>query len=109
MSAAFLKITESFSKQSLNLYFFTVPKEGIHDYVEIRGGDGLDPNLMKVAIDYCGLKSLPSAHPISVACGNTAVRLVSSGHFENSVTFSFDIPADFSSLDLVCPSFLESF
>ncbi|PRD19816.1 UNVERIFIED_CONTAM: Corticotropin-releasing factor-binding protein [Trichonephila clavipes] len=83
-------------------------KRGIHDYVEIRGGDGLDPNLMKVAIDYCGLNSLPSEHPISVACGNTAVRLVSSGHFENSVTFSFDIPADFSSLDLVCPSFLES-
>ncbi|GFT43683.1 corticotropin-releasing factor-binding protein [Nephila pilipes] len=50
-------------------------KRGIHDYVEIRGGDGLDPNLMKMAVDYCGLKSLPSKHPISVACGNTAVRL----------------------------------
>ncbi|XP_015917862.2 corticotropin-releasing factor-binding protein [Parasteatoda tepidariorum] len=82
-------------------------KRGIHDYVEIRGGDGLDPNLMKVAVDYCGMRSLPSETPITVACGNTAVRLISSGHFENSITFSFDIPSDFSSLDLVCPSFLS--
>lgn len=32
----------------------------MHDFVEIRGGDGLDPNLMRVAVDYCGVKSLPS-------------------------------------------------
>ncbi|KAF8783335.1 Corticotropin-releasing factor-binding like protein [Argiope bruennichi] len=83
-------------------------KRGIHDYVEIRGGDGLDPNLMKLAVDYCGLKSRPSEHPISVACGNTAIRLVSSGHFENSVTFTFGIPTDLSSLDLICPSFLSA-
>ncbi|KAG8186172.1 hypothetical protein JTE90_011996 [Oedothorax gibbosus] len=51
-------------------------KRGINDYVEIRGGDGLDPNLMKTAIDYCGMKSQPINHPVTVACGNTAVRLL---------------------------------
>lgn len=83
-------------------------KRGLRDYVEVRGGDGLDPNLMKVAIDFCGLKSIPRQQPVTIACGNTAVRLVSSGNFENSVTFSFDIPSDLSSLDLICPSFLNA-
>lgn len=82
-------------------------KRRIHDFVELRGGDGLDPNLMNLAVDYCGLKSQPKEHPVTIACGNTAIRLVSSGHYENSITFKFDLPSDFSSLDLVCPSFLE--
>ncbi|KFM71964.1 hypothetical protein X975_08534, partial [Stegodyphus mimosarum] len=64
---------------------------------------------MKVAVDFCGMKSMPREPPVTIACGNTAVRLVSSGDYENSITFSFDIPSDFSSLDLVCPSFLAAF
>lgn len=43
----------------LKQHFFQCRKRGIHDFVEIRGGEGLDPSLMKVALDFCGLKSLP--------------------------------------------------
>ncbi|XP_054716565.1 corticotropin-releasing factor-binding protein-like [Uloborus diversus] len=80
-------------------------KSGLRDWMEIRGGDGLDPQMMRVATDFCGVSKMPRSRPVSVACGNTAVRLVSSGRYDNSVTFTFDIPADFSDLDLVCPNF----
>lgn len=30
------------------------------DYVEIKGGDGLDPDLMNDAQDFCGVDSIPS-------------------------------------------------
>jgi len=32
----------------------------MRDYVEIRGGDGLDPHLMTIAEDFCGVDSMPS-------------------------------------------------
>jgi len=32
----------------------------MQDYVEIRGGDGLDPHLMTIAEDFCGVDSTPS-------------------------------------------------
>lgn len=84
-------------------------KRGLNDFVEVRGGDGLDPAQMNVVADYCGLQSIPSSKAMTVVCGNTAVRLVSSGRYENSITFSFDLPTDFSSPDFICPSLLESF
>ncbi|GIX85662.1 corticotropin-releasing factor-binding protein [Caerostris extrusa] len=77
---------------------------GSEDYVEVRGGDGLDPSMMSVAEDFCGMDSvqLNRVHEwlfsgrssVDVACGNSAVRLVSSGKFENSVTVSFDLLMD---------------
>lgn len=35
----------------------------MEDYVEIRGGDGLDPHLMTIAEDFCGVDSIPSKFP----------------------------------------------
>lgn len=94
--------------------------------MEIRGGDGLDPTEMFTADNYCGhdlmpgeLDTIPSKshetdspipialHKIDVFCGNTAVRLVSSGKFENSVTVAFTILLDLKSPTLTCPSLLE--
>lgn len=98
------------------------------DYVEIRGGDGLDPTEMFTADNYCGHDLMPgelldnissishetdsllpniASHKIDVFCGNTAVRLVSSGKFENSVTVAFTILLDLKSPTLTCPSLLE--
>lgn len=79
-------------------------KRGLSDYVEIKGGNGLDPGMMEVAEDFCGLDSTPNKNTISVGCGNTAVRLVSSGLYENSVTFQFGLLENFDSLNLACPA-----
>lgn len=46
-------------------------------------------------------------HRIDIACGNTAVRLISSGMYDNSITFAFDLLADFMTPKLSCPSFLK--
>ncbi|XP_054713089.1 corticotropin-releasing factor-binding protein-like [Uloborus diversus] len=83
-------------------------KLGLEDYVEVRGGDGLDPSMMSVAEDFCGTDSVPGRSSVDVACGNSAVRLVSSGKFENSVTVSFDLLMDWGSPSLVCPTLLET-
>lgn len=83
-------------------------KRGMSDYVEIRGGDGLDPGMMSVAEDFCGLDSFPRKTTVDIGCGNTAVRLVSSGQFENSVTFQYNFLNDFTSLSLLCPGLLTS-
>jgi hypothetical protein len=50
---------------------------------------------------------LKGKHKIDVACGNTAVRLVSSGRHDNSVTLAFDLLLDIVSPALVCPAMLE--
>ena len=108
---------------------------GSLDYVELRGGDGLDPSSMEIAADFCGVDSLPGAfllssqlHPektsltvtsilsstfsaankIDILCGNTAIRLVSSGMYQNSVTFSFDLFMDPKSTGLTCAALLEN-
>lgn len=44
--------------------FWQCKKRGKEDYVEILGGDGLDPDLMSVAEDFCGTDSLPSNTPL---------------------------------------------
>lgn len=102
--------------------------------MEIRGGDGLDPAEMFTADNYCGHDMMPgeillvnpntklahthtypppsnpitlASHKIDVLCGNTAVRLVSSGKFENSVTVAFTILLDLKSPTLTCPSLLD--
>ncbi|KAI1289745.1 Corticotropin-releasing factor-binding protein [Halotydeus destructor] len=79
-------------------------QNGDEDFVEIRGGDGLDPDLMEVADTFCGVDSKPENHNIDVFCGNTAVRLVSSGKYDNQVTISFDLLLDWSTPPaLSCP------
>ena len=47
-------------------------------------------------------------HRVEVACGNTAVRLISSGRYDNSVTLAFDLLFDIDSPTLLCPAMLEA-
>jgi len=60
---------------------------GVHDYVELLDGDGMDPSYMWKEGDLCGLAAKPVPVPIVLGCSHSVVRLVSSGVYYNSVTF----------------------
>ncbi|UYV60578.1 CRHBP [Cordylochernes scorpioides] len=77
----------------------------MRDYVEIRGGSGLDPARMALAEDFCGTDSIPGKNALEVSCSNTAIRLVSSGDYENSVTFGMELLLEPTFLSLRCPDF----
>jgi len=76
-------------------------ENGCTDYFEVRGGQDLDPLLMSPVVNFCGsFDSSNSGIPVNgtkidVGCGNTAVRLVSSGKTDNSVTIFLDIFLEF--------------
>lgn len=78
-------------------------ENGCQDYFEVRVGDDLDPLVMSPVANFCGtfnaaLLGTPSnATRVDVECGNTAVRLVSSGRRENSVTLLLDLFVDVDS------------
>lgn len=65
-------------------------KRGMRDYAEFLGGNGLSTNAMLVVQDVCGLDSTASKKVIQIPCGSTAVRLVSSGGYEDSLTFGYE-------------------
>lgn len=74
---------------------------GLSDYVEIRGGHELDPMFMATFNDYCGIfpdvsegsnvNATQRALRVDVGCGNTVMRLVSSGVHVNSVSFQMEL------------------
>lgn len=72
---------------------------GLTDYVEIRGGHDLDPMFMSKYNDYCGLFQASTNEDnettkrprVDVGCGNTVMRLVSSGTQENKVSFGMTL------------------
>ncbi|XP_049770633.1 corticotropin-releasing factor-binding protein [Schistocerca cancellata] len=72
---------------------------GMPDYVQLGGSEGLDTAALNVADSICGMDSKPGSTEETIFCGVTAVRLVSSGDFDNAVTVSVrqaaedDIPA----------------
>lgn len=75
-------------------------KDGCQDYFEVRGGGDLDPLFMSPVANFCGTFD-SSSHDIpvkgtkiDVGCGNTAIRLVSSGKMNNSVTILLDLFID---------------
>ncbi|KAK8384809.1 hypothetical protein O3P69_014392 [Scylla paramamosain] len=61
-------------------------KRGAQDFVQIGGGQGLDPLHMIVEDSICGLDTNPRVPASHILCGMTTVRLVSSGRVDNSVT-----------------------
>ncbi|XP_076309862.1 corticotropin-releasing factor-binding protein-like [Tachypleus tridentatus] len=61
------------------------------DYVEVKGGGGIDPDNMLEAVNVCGTFSVPSKTSIDVFCDSSVIRLVSSGRYKNSVTVSFEM------------------
>ncbi|XP_014663083.1 PREDICTED: corticotropin-releasing factor-binding protein-like [Priapulus caudatus] len=67
-------------------------KRGMKDYVEFRAGNGLDPKKMGYSFQMCGVATATTKKlEVPLGCGNSVVRLVSSGDFYNSVDFEFAI------------------
>ncbi|XP_064472012.1 corticotropin-releasing factor-binding protein-like [Ornithodoros turicata] len=65
-------------------------KRGMTDFAEFMGGNGLDTATMLTVGDVCGLDSTASSKAIQIPCGTTAVRLVASGRYEDSLTFGYE-------------------
>ncbi|XP_022119848.1 corticotropin-releasing factor-binding protein [Pieris rapae] len=79
-------------------------KRGLPDYVDIGGASGLDHTRMEVFDSLCGLDSIEGHRPISIACEDTVVRLVSAGRYQNSITLAFSpLPMEhIEHADLIC-------
>lgn len=60
-------------------------EHGHNDYIELGGAMDLDSNLL-TSETICGHKNVPVKSGLTVLCGSSTVRLVSSGKFHNSVT-----------------------
>ncbi|XP_022247997.1 corticotropin-releasing factor-binding protein-like [Limulus polyphemus] len=81
-------------RPSVNLetgVIYKCKERGFTDYVEVKGGGGIDPDNMLEAVNVCGTFSVPSKTPIDVLCNSSVIRLVSSGRYKNSVTVSFEM------------------
>ncbi|GLG93021.1 Uncharacterized protein GBIM_00530 [Gryllus bimaculatus] len=77
------------AKRNLELETGTIhrcEKRGMPDYVELGGAEGLDTSQLNVADSICGTDSKPGSTVETILCGVSAVRLVSSGEFDNAVT-----------------------
>ncbi|CAL8320187.1 unnamed protein product [Lota lota] len=72
------------------------------DFVELLGGSGLDTSQMSPIAELCSSFTGPTQ--MKIGCDNTVVRLVSSGRFVNSLTFSYNVLAqnDLYSVDQFC-------
>ncbi|XP_039614339.1 corticotropin-releasing factor-binding protein [Polypterus senegalus] len=60
---------------------------GAGDFVELLGGNGVDPSKMFPVADLCYSFSGPAE--VKIGCDNTVVRMVSSGKFVNRVSFEY--------------------
>ncbi|CAB1332597.1 unnamed protein product [Coregonus sp. 'balchen'] len=60
---------------------------GAGDFVELLGGNGMDPSKMFPVADLCYNFNGPAQ--MKIGCDNTVVRMVSSGKFVNRVAFQY--------------------
>ncbi|XP_043919627.1 corticotropin-releasing factor-binding protein [Protopterus annectens] len=60
---------------------------GQGDFVELLGGNGLDPSKMHAVADLC--YSFNSPAQMKIGCDNSVVRMVSSGKYINRVTIEY--------------------
>ncbi|CAB1318703.1 unnamed protein product [Coregonus sp. 'balchen'] len=60
---------------------------GAGDFVELLGGNGMDPSKMFPVADLCYNINGPAQ--MKIGCDNTVVRMVSSGRFVNRVVFQY--------------------
>ncbi|XP_029506921.1 corticotropin-releasing factor-binding protein-like isoform X3 [Oncorhynchus nerka] len=60
---------------------------GAGDFVELLGGNGMDPSKMFPVADLCYNFNGPAQ--MKIGCDNTVVRMVSSGRFVNRVAFQY--------------------
>ncbi|XP_057340093.1 corticotropin-releasing factor-binding protein [Microplitis mediator] len=61
-------------------------KRRLLDQVLIGGSNGLDTSKFELLDSVCGLNSKPDRNYKLIGCGVTAIRLISSGLFDNSVS-----------------------
>nr|AWT97556.1 corticotropin-releasing hormone-binding protein [Eurytemora pacifica] len=59
---------------------------GWSDYIELGGSMELDSTNLVTSETICGFDAKPIEKGLTVLCGSSTVRLVSSGNFENSVS-----------------------
>ncbi|CAB3369546.1 Hypothetical predicted protein [Cloeon dipterum] len=93
------------TKRNLEMEIGTIhkcEKRGLTDYVEVGGSEGLDTRHLALADSICGLDSRPGSTEETVLCGVTAVRLVSSGEFDNAVTVAVRPASEEDMAAVVC-------
>ncbi|XP_060546643.1 corticotropin-releasing factor-binding protein isoform X2 [Pantherophis guttatus] len=73
--------------QGFHLKKPTAGCRGAGDFMELLGGNGLDPSKMLPLADLCHSFSGPAQ--MKIGCDNTVLRLVSSGKHINQVTFEY--------------------
>uniref|UniRef100_A0A8D0HHM1 Corticotropin-releasing factor-binding protein n=1 Tax=Sphenodon punctatus TaxID=8508 RepID=A0A8D0HHM1_SPHPU len=71
----------------LHLKKFSTGCGGVGDFVELLGGNGLDPSKMLPLADLC--HSFHGPAQMKIGCDNTVLRMVSSGKHINRVTFEY--------------------
>lgn len=83
---------------------------GAKDFVELGGSPDLDSSDLETKETLCGFSNKPSHKGMTVLCGSSTVRLVSSGSYTNSLTVlvkaAGEEDLDFSrNLVMACASF----
>ncbi|XP_040583823.1 corticotropin-releasing factor-binding protein [Lepeophtheirus salmonis] len=56
------------------------------DYIEFGGSAQLDSSELSMKQTLCGIKTEASTKALTILCGSTTVRLVSSGRYDNTLT-----------------------
>lgn len=64
------------------------------DYVQVLNGNGLDTAMMTTKGLFCGLDSSESSAKFILTCQHSVVRMVSSGEYQNTVTFQYAPPQE---------------
>jgi len=81
------------------------------DFVQLGGSSELDSSNLATSQTLCGAETRPEKG-LTVLCGSSTVRLVSSGEFDNSVTVLVKAATDDdlnyeNNLVMTCPEFLQ--
>lgn len=71
------------------------------DYAALQFGQGLDTTYFENRMAFCGLRSKAARRPVTLACGNSAVLLRSSGRYYNSLTFQVTNPDEAETLEFL--------
>ena len=82
------------------------------DFVELGGSSELDSSQLTTSQTLCGEQNQPGK-ALTVLCGSSTVRLVSSGDYDNSVVVLVKAATDEdlnyeTNLVMTCPEFMES-
>ena len=70
----------------LVISFYFLSRQCSPDFIELGGSSELDSVNLATSQTLCGRETKPDKG-LTVLCGSSTVRLVSSGEFDNSVTF----------------------